>query len=36
MNYSKDKQWISRANPVAKGAEIKYLARDKYLLEKRR
>jgi hypothetical protein len=35
-NFNRDKRWISQANPIAKAAESKYLARDKFLLEKRR
>jgi hypothetical protein len=36
LNFNRDKKWISKANPLAKGAEDKYLSRDKFLLEKRR
>ncbi len=35
-NFSRDKRWLLKANPQAKAAESKYIARDKYLLEKRR
>jgi hypothetical protein len=35
-NFSRDKHWKLKANPIAAQAEAKYLARDKYLLEKRR
>jgi hypothetical protein len=35
-NFSKDKKWLNKANPVAQKEERKYLDRDKFLLEKRR
>lgn len=36
LNFVKDKAWLHKANPVARDAEVKYLNRDKFLLEKRR
>ncbi|TNV81355.1 hypothetical protein FGO68_gene8165 [Halteria grandinella] len=36
INFSKDKSWQIYANPEANESEVKYLTRDRYLLEKRR
>ena len=35
-HWSRDREWQSRANPVAREAEAKWLSTDRKLLEKRR
>lgn len=36
IHFNRDKKWQLLANPEARAAESKYLARDKFLMEKRR